>query len=170
MKDVKEFVTVKRDREFYGTVSRGPDRVHDFIDIDSYQDDIKFGFKRFVTLDESGRSLNYNIEFTSHNTVESHQKLRSNINFVLDQLVELVYREEFLDVVIEARDIKAAINEVIESKDSLINKDNLELVVDNLFNRIKDLEARLSALPLPTRIFKRVEEMVTVKEPELVKR
>lgn len=88
----------------------------------------------------------------------------------MDQLVELVYREEFLDVLTEVRDIKNAINEVIDSKESLLESENLLGVTDELFERITALEARLSSLPLPTRIYKRVEELVTVKEPELIKK
>jgi len=170
MKTIKDFVTVKRDREYYGTTSRGPDRVHDFIDLDFYKEDLKYGFSRFVTLNESGTGLNYNIEFTSHTAVETHAKSKDQINFVLDQLVELVYREEFLDVIIEVRDIKEAINEVIDSKESLLSGDVLAQHVDELFARIEALERRLSSLPLPTRIYKRVEEVVTIKEPQLVKR
>lgn len=88
----------------------------------------------------------------------------------MDQLVELVYREEFLDVIIEVRDIKNAIKEVIDSKESLLESEDLLKVTDELFERITALEARLSSLPLPTRIYKRIEELVTVKEPELIKK
>jgi hypothetical protein len=172
LETIKRFVTVKRDREYYGTSTRRSDRINDFLDLDTYRADIHFGFKRFVTLNESGSGLNYNIEFTSKATVVQHMKIVDRTQYVLDQLVELVYREEFLDVVISFRDLRNDINELVETDFSTSELKLSELIQlsDEIFSRVQLLERRFSELPLPTRIFKRVEEAVTIREPQLVKR
>lgn len=169
---IKRFVEVRRDREYYGTSPRRSDRIHDFIDLELYQNDITFGFKRFVTLNEKGTGLNYNIEFTSHNQVLHHMKEVNNIQFVLDQLVELVYREGFLDVICDFRDLRNEIEELMETEFSESDSDLEKLITlsDELFSKVQVLENRFSELPLPTRIFKRLEEAVIIREPQLVKR
>jgi len=172
LKTIKDFVTVKRDREYYGTSPRRSDRINDFLDLNTYKNDIYSGFKRFVTLNESGTGLNYNIEFTSKAAVMNHMKIVDRTQYVLDQLVELVYREEFLDVIIAFRDLKQEINDLMETDFSVSEKSLSELIQlsDEIFSKVQELERRFSELPLPTRIFKRVEEAVTIKEPQLVKR
>jgi hypothetical protein len=172
LETIKRFVQVKRDREYYGTSPRQTDRLHDFIDLELYQNDVHFGFKRFVTLNEKGNGLNYNIEFTSENQVLVHMKKVNNIQFVLDQLVELVYREEFLDVICSFRDLRNEIEEILETDFSTSEKSLEELIElsDKIFLKVSDLETRFSQLPLPTRIYKRVEEVVTVREPQLIQR
>lgn len=169
---IKRFVQVKRDREYYGTSPRKDDRIHDFVDLELYRNDVTFGFKRFVTLNEAGTGLNYNIEFTSKAQVLVHMKKVNNIQYVLDQLVELVYREGFLDVVIDFRNLRSEIESLMETDFSASEFDIQRLIQlsDEIFEKVSLLETRFSELPLPTRIFKRVEEAVTIKEPQLVRR
>jgi len=172
LKTIKRFVEVRRDREYYGTSPRRSDRLHDFIDLELYQNDVHYGFKRFVTLDSRGDRLNYNIEFTSRSQAEEHMKIVNNIQFVLDQLVELVYREGFLDVIIDFRDLRNEIEDfmLVDHSATEASLSKMIELSDEIFERVKNLEDRFSELPLPTRIFKRVEEAVTVKEPQLVRR
>jgi Mg2+ and Co2+ transporter CorA len=169
---IKRFVEVRRDREYYGTSPRRKDRIHEFIDLELYQNDVIYGFKRFVTLNERGDGINYNIEFTSKSQAEKHMKMVNNIQFVLDQLVELVYREGFLDVIIDFRDLRNEIEEFMLIDHSATEETLSKMIElsDEIFLKVKSLEDRFSELPLPTRIYKRVEELVTVKEPQLVRR
>jgi len=55
---------VKRDREYYGTTPRGPDRINKFDDILSLPIG-EPGFKRFITINEVTGEVYYDQEFVS---------------------------------------------------------------------------------------------------------
>jgi hypothetical protein len=101
--EAKRLGTVHRDREHYGTVSRGADR----------------------TIVHAGVSTD----------VSQH---------IVDSLNETVYREAFLDVVCDARDLRAMAEE-LESGET----PDIEL----LWDRVTKLEKDLGALPLPRSLF-----------------
>lgn len=71
---------------------------------------------------------------------------------VLDNLRETVYREAFLDVVSQTRDLRTAAEDLEASP----TREGVEL----LLTSISDLEATLGAIPLPNELYFRVREEV----------
>jgi len=74
------------------------------------------------------------------------------VHGALEDLKVLVYREAYLDVLCEVRDIRNTIEEIREGDPSLIT-------LDELVDRLESLFETLSSLPLPKEIYKRVMEM-----------
>jgi hypothetical protein len=42
----KSMITVKRDREYYGTIRRGSDRINVFQDLATYQNNLRWGYHK----------------------------------------------------------------------------------------------------------------------------
>jgi hypothetical protein len=79
-------------------------------------------------------------------TVEKLSKAQG----VLDNLRETVYREAFLDVVSQTRDLRTA----AEDLSALSTRES----VDELLTAISDLETTLGSLPLPRELYLRAQE------------
>jgi len=163
---IKKLTTVNLDRQYYGTAVRKDDRILEFEQLLTYQNNLTPGFRRYASYDEE-RGLRFRQWWISEEDVRNHAKDVDNIQFVLDQLVQLLYREAYMDVIILVRDIRAKTEELIEGDVS-----GLDLITEagSLFKSMEDLKDSLSALPLPKNIyFKTNDAPVSLKESTLVK-
>jgi len=111
----KDLITVKRDREYYGTTPRKSDRINVFEDLFTHQNNLIYGYKKFLTMDEEDNTIIYDNEFTTEERIRLNAIKVDRQQYVLDQLIELVYRETYLDVIINIRDIRQESEEIIES-------------------------------------------------------
>jgi hypothetical protein len=82
---------------------------------------------------------------------EGREAFQSQTNVVLDPRIaesirETVYREAFLDVIIELRDVRMELESLEESRIS--SESSMETFV-SLWERLMELQDNLEALPLP---------------------
>lgn len=129
MASVKNYSTVRRDREWYGTVKeRGPDRK------------IIIGQRPFISWD-----------------------MDANDSIIFDSLNEVVYREAYLDVEIQVRDLKISIEEMRAKE--------LDLTAfEDIWVQVRNIENILGALPLPKNIYDRVMDDARSQAISAVKR
>jgi hypothetical protein len=160
----KDLITVKRDREYYGTTPRKADRINLFDDLFVYQNNLVLGYKKFLTQEEDG-SIEYQNEFITEEQIRRNAVKVDRQNYVLDQLIELVYREVYMDVIIDIRDIRQEAEEVIEGGATEYTIEQFEA----LWLKIHDLDTRISSLPLPKEIYTRIESEIKTRESKLVK-
>jgi hypothetical protein len=166
IKWVKKLTTVNLDRQFYGTEIRKDDRILEFEQLLTYQNNLTPGFRRYASYNEE-RGLRYHQWFVSEEQMREHAKDVDNIQFVLDQLVQLLYRETYMDVIIQVRDVRAKTEELIDSE---ITGADLITQADLLFKEMESLKDSLSALPLPKNIYFKVNDApVSLKESTLVR-
>lgn len=161
----KDLITVKRDREYYGTTPRKADRINLFEDLFVYQNNLVLGFRRFLTLTDDESAIEYQGEFITEHKIQVNALRVDRQNYILDQLIELVYREVYMDVIIDIRDIRQETEEVIESGATEYSIEQFE----KLWAKIHDLDTRISSLPLPKEIYTRVESEIKSRESKLVK-
>jgi hypothetical protein len=133
--EAKRLGTVYRDREHYGTVPRSP----------------KPGMGEIPNPDLTvaqpvpiGNGTRY--------TETPKGVERSTPLEVVDALNELVYREAFMDTVIDHRNLRTELEEI--SPPSL-DWDGVE----EIWAKIRDLEQRLGSLPLPKNIYSRASDL-----------
>jgi hypothetical protein len=100
-----------------------------------------------------------------------HAKKVDQVQFVLDQLTELVYRPAFSDLLIKIRDIRNTCEEMLESAKNNPEMDTQSLLcsLDGVQDAISDLSSQLSGLPLPKEIYKKVESEIVEIDSRLVK-
>lgn len=161
---VKDLITVKRDREYYGTTPRKADRINLFEDLFVYQNNLVLGYKKFLTLSDEGEII-YDNEFISQEQIRQNAIKVDRQNYILDQLIELVYREVYMDVICEIRDIRQETEDVIENGASEYTIEQFKI----LWQKIHDLDTRISSLPLPKEIYSRIESEIKARESKLVK-
>lgn len=80
-----------------------------------------------------------------------------------DSIKETVYRQAFLDVIIEVRDIKSMIENLRQQPFSPSSFEDLWIKVDQLMDT-------LANLPLPKNLYKRIEEDAVCSAVSSVKR
>lgn len=160
----KDLITVKRDREYYGTTPRKSDRINLFDDLLVYENNLVYGHKRFLTIDDEGNIM-YDGEFITQENIRQNAIKVDRQQYILDQLIELVYREVYMDVIIDIRDIRQETEEVIENGATEYTIEQFE----TLWAKIHDLDTRISSLPLPKEIYSRIESEIKARESKLVK-
>jgi len=138
---VKILVTVNRDREYYGTLSRSAPgaRKIDFPDL--FPDMVQES-----TWDDP--------------TIELDKEL---FYHVVDSLTETVYRESYFDVLVQVRELKELILTFKES--STVTLDQLEVVVKDY----QEIQDSLALIPLPKEIYRRVERETRLTNLEMIK-
>lgn len=143
-------------------------RLNHFEDIFSLENIPKVGWRKFVELDEDGNMV-YNSEWNSIDKVAQMTMELNNLQYILDMLIEAVYREAYLDVATDIRDIKEELTAMIETNldiHTVAEAGNQLLLV---WNKVRDLDDRISGLALPKEIYSRVEHEIRVRESKLVK-
>lgn len=108
---MKKLITVKRDREYYGTTPRGDDRINEFEDLFTYKHNLQSRLK-FLTIDDDG-NIFYDSVFYTDLQLKAHAQKVDAAQYILDQLTELVYREAYMDTLIRIRDIKQEAEEIL---------------------------------------------------------
>lgn len=129
-----------------------------------------YGFKKYLTIDEETGEIYYDNVFISHYQVELQKTRINDINYILDQLTELVYRETYLDTLSSIRDIKNKAEEILEME--FKDENDLEKLLesfDTMWKMIQDLDKLKSSLSLPKEIYNRVDSEIKEVESKLVK-
>lgn len=116
-------------------------------------------------MDEEDNTIIYDNEFTTEERIRLNAIKVDRQQYVLDQLIELVYRETYLDVIINIRDIRQESEEIIESGATEYTIEQFE----TLWAKIHDLDTRVSSLPLPKEMYTRIESEIKARESKLVK-
>lgn len=137
---VKDLVTVNRDREYYGTLSR------------SYPGARKLILKDLLP----GDSWEVSDEVKSQYDEDLYYH-------VVDSLVETVYRESYFDILVRIRELKESI--IVLKERTQLSLDDVEGVVKD-FQTIQD---ELSLIPLPKEIYRRVEAKTRLANLEMIK-
>jgi hypothetical protein len=144
--NVKLLSTVNKDREFYGTLSREAPGARK-IDLAGLTP-----WKTHMSLDPLTKEP---IDVPLDKDLYYH---------VIDDLCQTVYRETFLDVRVELRELRYAIEDAIKAK-SGPTLDDLEDVIRMYHN----FQQTLSHIPLPKEIYNRVEAEARISQLELIK-
>jgi hypothetical protein len=139
--------TVNKDREYYGTVKRSFPNARK-IDLADLHPDRPTALLR----DEATGEL-----YTK--TVD-----KDIFYFVVDDIVQTVYRETYLDVRSELREMRYAVEDAIKAK-SGPTLDDLDVVVRLYFK----FQRSIAEIPLPKEIYKRVDSEAQIKNLELIK-
>jgi hypothetical protein len=168
---VKSLITVKRDREFYGTTLRKNDRINRFDDLITYYNSLRVGYTKWVELSEDGTMIEHHNEFITESMLSKHTKVVKDVQYLLDSLIELVYRPTYSDVLINVRDIRNSCEELLESlgDGSLTTTQDKLSRLDEVFSKISELNTVLSSLPVPRELYKVVEKDLTRTESKLVR-
>jgi hypothetical protein len=102
--------------------------------------------------------------------LSKHTKKVKDVQYLLDQLIETVYRPTYQDVIINVRDIRNSCDELLESIESgSLPALDLMTSIDTVYKLIGDLNTVLSSLPVPREVYKVVEKDLTRVESKLVK-
>lgn len=133
----KDLGTVKRDREHYGTKIRDESRYTSHPDLYSHTAPFAVWQK-----------LWYGEEAHTAKTGYPDCRLWRQYPEVIDSVNENVYREAFLDSVIEARDLRNLLEETTAATLTWAELERLWVLFD-------EFEDNLSNLPLPTHLYKR---------------
>jgi hypothetical protein len=148
MKKMWDFVytlsTLNKDREYYGTLSRNKPGARK-IDLEGLN---PFASTRPWSIDSPAvRYVDINLFY-----------------FVVDDIVQTVYREVFLDVRTEVRELRYAIEDAIKAKEGPTLND-----LDKVVSMYYHFQETLSNIPLPKEIFYRVESEARISNLELIK-
>jgi hypothetical protein len=145
---VKEYSTVNRDREFYGTLSRTQPRARklDFLDLNPH----------------ATNWLGYPTSTGAVNPFDANPKLLDRYYHVMDRLVQTVYRETFFDVLVSIRELRNTIESALESHD--LTSDDIDTVNKLFF----DLQDEIANIPLPKELYRRVTNEVRLSNVELI--
>jgi hypothetical protein len=139
LQKAKELGTVKRDREHYGTIQRGLDRLE-------FGHDLAFRAIEERYLIEKGIKVKPEMLYLVSNT-----GYWDEYPFILDDIIESIYREPYLDTVISARDLRNTLEE-------LQGVDFTWEELEKIWYDLDKLESDLSALSLPRALAQRAEK------------
>lgn len=135
---------MNKDREYYGTLSRNKPGARK-IDLEGLN---PFASTRPWSVDSPAvRHVDINLFY-----------------FVVDDIVQTVYREVFLDVRTEVRELRYAIEDAIKAKEGPTLND-----LDKVVSMYYHFQETLSNIPLPKEIFYRVETEARISNLELIK-
>lgn len=135
---IRALVTVKRDREYYGTTPYTRDTAIIFADLDEQS--------LTPVIDSVGAFRRVSI-------------LETKNQVVLEDLKNLLYRTAYLDVLCEVRDVRNLINDMLEGVSPL------PCSLEEVAVKLDSLQKGLAALPLPKEMYKRqLEECVRLHE------
>jgi hypothetical protein len=129
-----------------------------------------YGFKKYLTQDDETGEIYYDSEFVTHYQLDLQKTRINDINYILDQLTELVYRETYLDTLSSIRDIKNKAEEILELEYK--SEKDLEKLLESfntLWQMIQELDKLKSSLSLPREIYQRVDSEIKETESKLVK-
>jgi hypothetical protein len=103
--------------------------------------------------------------------LSKHTRTVKDVQYLLDSLIELVYRPTYSDVLINVRDVKNSCEELLASlgDGSLTTTQDKLSRLDEIFVKISELNTVLSSLPVPRELYKVVEKDLTRTESKLVR-
>jgi len=141
---VKTLSTVNKDREYYGTLSREAPGARKIDLQDLYPDRPTAPWS---ATDPEVRYIDKDLYY-----------------HVVDDICQTVYREVYLDVLVELRELKYLVEDAIKAKSGGTLED-LERVVLSYYS----FQESLSLIPLPKEIYQRVEAKTTLRNLEIIK-
>jgi hypothetical protein len=141
---VKLISTGHKDREYYGTLKRDAEGARKIDLYGLYPDRTTYAWSE---QDPAVRNIDKDLFY-----------------FVVDDICQTVYREVYLDVLVELRELKYSLEDVMKAKKGQSLKD-LDLVV----NQYYQFQSTLAEIPLPKEIFERVETEARVSNLGLIK-
>jgi hypothetical protein len=141
---IRDISYVNKDREYYGTLSRAAPGARK-IDLKG--------------LDPDRPTFAWNASDPEPRYID-----KDLYYYVIDDLCHTVYREVFLDVLVELRELRYLIEDAIKAK-SGPTLEELELVVNNYYS----LTDSLSKIPLPRELYERVEKDTPLHNLEIIK-
>lgn len=141
---VKLLSTVNKDREYYGTLKRDAEGARKIDLYGLHPDRSSYAWSE---QDPAVRFIDKDLYY-----------------FVVDDICQTVYREVYLDVLVELRELKYSLEDVMKVKKGQTLKD-LDLVVQQYY----EFQSALAEIPLPKEIFERVESEARVSNLGFIK-
>lgn len=134
---IKSLITVKRDREYYGTTPYTAETAIMFADMNPKT--------VMPTLGPRG--------------MEHYSILETQFQVIIEDMKNLLYREVYMDVLCEVRDVRNLIDGLLAGESPLPES------LDAIAELLDTLSANLAGLPLPKEMYKRnLEECVRLHE------
>jgi hypothetical protein len=144
-------------------------RINRLEDLNTVENNMRLGYSKYMTISDSG-VISQEVDYVPLRSVLKWASTVKKTQWVLDQLIELVYRDTFSGVLASVRDIRADCEELIET----LKLDNpevkcLDSMVSDLWSKIEDFRASAASLPLPKQIYQKVESDLIERESKNVK-